>query len=189
MPSGRVLSRRVEDYPIEMRSRRRHPRPRGLGRPRSCYYSCPLSAPDSPEMHGESNPRLLELTREECVCLLASAELGRLAVNVPDWPPLIRPVSYVFDEPSKSVVFRTARGSKFHALTHAQRAAFEIDGHEPAGQTGWSVIVVGAVEEITNPAELSRLERSRLRSWVPGDAPHWMRIRATLVSGRRIGPA
>jgi nitroimidazol reductase NimA-like FMN-containing flavoprotein (pyridoxamine 5'-phosphate oxidase superfamily) len=140
-------------------------------------------------MHGESNPQLLELTREECLALLASADVGRLAVNVPDWPPLIRPVSYAFDEPSKSVVFRTGRGSKFHALTHAQRAAFEIDGHEPAGQTGWSVIVVGAVEEITNPAELSRLDQSRLRSWVAGDAHHWMRIRATSVSGRRISPS
>ena len=140
-------------------------------------------------MHADSNPQLLELTREECLRLLASADLGRLAVNAPDWPPLIRPVNYFFDEPSKSVVFRSARGSKFHALTHAQRAAFEIDGHEPAGQTGWSVIVVGAVEEITNPAEISRLERSPLRSWVSGDAPHWMRIRATSVSGRRIGPS
>jgi nitroimidazol reductase NimA-like FMN-containing flavoprotein (pyridoxamine 5'-phosphate oxidase superfamily) len=140
-------------------------------------------------VHGDSNPRLVELPREECLRLLASADLGRLAVNVPDWPPLIRPVNYIFDEPSKSVVFRSARGSKFHALTYAQRAVFEIDGHEPAGQTGWSVIVVGAVEEITNPAELSRLDRSRLRSWVPGDAPHWMRIRAAVVSGRRIGAA
>jgi uncharacterized protein len=86
------------------------------------------------------------------------------------------------------VVFRSARGSKFHALTHAQRAAFEIDGYEPAGKTGWSVIVVGAVEEITNTAELSRLERSPLHPWVPRYAPHWMRIRATSVSGRRIGP-
>jgi nitroimidazol reductase NimA-like FMN-containing flavoprotein (pyridoxamine 5'-phosphate oxidase superfamily) len=140
-------------------------------------------------MQTDSNPQLLELTRSECLRLLASADIGRLAVNAPDWPPLIRPVNYFFDEPSKSVVFRSARGSKFHALTHTQRAAFEIDGYEPVGQTGWSVIVVGPVEEITNPAELSRLGRSPLRSWASGDAPHWMRIRATSVSGRRIGPS
>ena len=130
---------------------------------------------------------LVELTREECLGLLRSASVGRVAVSTPDWLPLIRPISYVFDEPSRSVIFRSARGSKFHALTHAQRAAFEIDGYEPNSESGWSVIVVGLVEEITNATELSRLERSELRPWVPTDAPHWMRIRSTVVSGRRIG--
>ena len=70
-------------------------------------------------------PRLAELDRDECLRLLAGASLGRVAVNVPDWPPMIRPVNYIFDGPSQSVIFRSARGSKLHALTHAARAAFD----------------------------------------------------------------
>jgi nitroimidazol reductase NimA-like FMN-containing flavoprotein (pyridoxamine 5'-phosphate oxidase superfamily) len=140
-------------------------------------------------MQSDPNPHLLELERDECLRLLATSNVGRVAVNVPDWTPVIRPVNYVFDESSASVIFRSARGSKFHALVHAQRAAFEVDGVEPARQAGWSVIVVGPVEEVTNAAELTRLDRSGLRPWVPGETSHWMRIRTTVVSGRRIDPS
>jgi uncharacterized protein len=84
------------------------------------------------------------------------------------------------------VVFRSAQGSKFTASLLSGQAAFEIDGVEPEDETGWSVIVVGAVEEITNAAEVTRLERLGLRPWAPGAKPHWLRIRSTVVSGRRI---
>ena len=74
-----------------------------------------------------------------------------------------RPVHYLFDEGSQSVVFRCARGSKLLALARAARAAFEVDGEDPAGSGGWSVIVIGPVEEIAGAAEVARLERSGLR--------------------------
>jgi uncharacterized protein len=139
------------------------------------------------DVGAESISQIVELDRDECRRLLATTSLGRLAVNVPGWPPVIRPVNYVFDQSSESVVFRSAQGSKFTALLLSGRAAFEIDGLEPEDETGWSVIVVGAVEEITNAAEVSRLERLGLRPWAPGAKPHWLRIRSTVVSGRRIG--
>jgi uncharacterized protein len=131
---------------------------------------------------------LLELERDECIDLLVSSRIGRLAVSPPDWrtPPVIRPVTYVFDRGSQSVVFRTARGSKFTALLLSGQAAFEIDGVDPVSQTGWSVIVQGPVEEVKNDADLHRIERLGLSPWAPGEMPHWIRLRATLVSGRRI---
>ena len=129
---------------------------------------------------------LLELDRAECLRLLAATSVGRVAVNVPDWPPVVRPVNYVFDEPSQSVLFRSARGSKLHALLHSARAAFEIDGTEPDSRAAWSVIVVGVTEEVTRPLEIARLEHLGLKPWAPGPKPHWIRIRAGTVSGRRI---
>jgi nitroimidazol reductase NimA-like FMN-containing flavoprotein (pyridoxamine 5'-phosphate oxidase superfamily) len=118
--------------------------------------------------------------------LLGSTSFGRLAVNTGEGAPVIRPVNYVFDEPSQSVVFRTARGSKFQALLRAARAAFEIDGIDASARTGWSVIIVGVTEEVTNPIETRRLESLPLDPWAPGEKPHWVRIRAWTVSGRRI---
>ena len=111
-----------------------------------------------------------------------------MAVSPPDWhtPPVIRPVTYVFDRSSQSIVFRSARGSKFTAMLLSRQSAFEIDGIEPAAETGWSVIVQGPIEEITNSAEISRLERLELHPWAPGEKPHWVRIRANVVSGKRI---
>jgi uncharacterized protein len=132
----------------------------------------------------EPTSEMLVLTREECLALLAANSFGRLAVAMDS--PVIRPVNYVFDEPSQSVVFRTADGSKFHAMLINGNAAFEIDGIDPVSRTGWSVIINGMTEEITGAAELRRLSRLGLDTWTPGRKAHWMRIRAWTVSGRRI---
>jgi uncharacterized protein len=128
------------------------------------------------------------LERTECVELLAATKIGRLAVSPPDWrtPPVIRPVTYVFDRGSQAIVFRTARGSKFTALLLSGQAAFEIDGTDTDAQTGWSVIVHGPVEEVKNESEIHRLGRLGLQPWAPGEKPHWIRLRTTVVSGRRI---
>jgi hypothetical protein len=124
------------------------------------------------------------LSRDECLQLLAAHNFGRLAVTMET--PVIRPVNYAFDERSQSVVFRTAAGSKFHALLLQANAAFEIDGIDADARTGWSVIIIGMAEEITNPSEIRRLERLGLDHWAPGDKPYWMRIRAWTVTGRQI---
>ena len=129
---------------------------------------------------------LVELDRDERLRLLAATSLGRLAVNVEGWAPVIRPVNYVFDESSQSVVFRSGEGSKLTALVTAGEAAFEIDGVEPDARTAWSVIVTGVAEEVTNAADVHRLEQLGLHSSAPGEKPHWLRIRATVVSGRRF---
>lgn len=103
--------------------------------------------------------------------------------------PVIRPVNYLFDERSQAVVFRTAPGTKFHALLRSANAAFEIDGIDEASRTGWSVIVRGVTDEVTDRSEIQRLDGLRLESWAPGPKEHWMHIRAWTVSGRRIIPA
>jgi uncharacterized protein len=125
-----------------------------------------------------------DLSRDECLRLLAEHNFGRLAVTMET--PVIRPVNYAFDERSQSVVFRTADGSKFHALLLRANAAFEIDGIDAGARTGWSVIIIGMAEEITSPTEIRRLDRLGLEQWAPGPKPHWMRIRAWTVTGRRI---
>jgi nitroimidazol reductase NimA-like FMN-containing flavoprotein (pyridoxamine 5'-phosphate oxidase superfamily) len=143
---------------------------------------------DRSDAESQATGQLAELERDECIRLLTLTRFGRLAVSPPEWrtPPVIRPVTYVFDRSSQSIVFRSARGSKFTAMLLSGQAAFEIDGIEPAAETGWSVIVQGPIEEITNSAEISRLERLELHPWAPGEKPHWVRIRANVVSGRRI---
>jgi nitroimidazol reductase NimA-like FMN-containing flavoprotein (pyridoxamine 5'-phosphate oxidase superfamily) len=131
--------------------------------------------------------QLVELGREECLRLLAGGAFGRVAVNSAGWPPLVRPVFYVFDEPSQSVVFRSAVGSKLASLLRSERVAFEVDCVDLDERTGWSVIVVGPVEEIAGRAELERLRRSRrLATWVADASAHYMRIHTTVVSGRRL---
>ena len=130
---------------------------------------------------------MLELARPECLRLLAATSIGRVVVSVPAWDhPMIRPVNYLFDESSQSVLLRSAPGSKLHALLRSARAAFEIDGIDHTGDVGWSVIITGVCEEIADTAELRRIEALGLEPWAPGHKGHWIRIRANTVSGRRI---
>lgn len=129
---------------------------------------------------------LIELSREECIALLRSVPVGRLALSTRDGTPIIRPVNFGYDERSQSVVFRTAAGSKLHALLHSRKAAFEVDGFDAEARSGWSVIVLGAPEDVTAPAEVRRLESLGVEPWAAGEKPNWVRIRARTVSGRRI---
>jgi nitroimidazol reductase NimA-like FMN-containing flavoprotein (pyridoxamine 5'-phosphate oxidase superfamily) len=138
----------------------------------------------------QSAPRateMLDLGRPECLRLLAATGVGRIAVSSAERDhPVVRPVNYLFDTSSQSVLIRTAPGSKLHALLRSARAVFEIDGIDSAGRVGWSVILAGVTEEVTNSAELRRIKGLGLEPWAPGHKGRWIRIRATTVSGRRI---
>src|SRR5437588_9458338 len=100
--------------------------------------------------------QMLELTREECLDLLAAHTFGRLSVVMRNGSPVIRPVNYVFDRRTQSVVFRTAQGSKLHALLRAGKAAFEIDELDQAEGTGWSVIIEGVTVAVSVPSDIGR---------------------------------
>jgi len=135
----------------------------------------------------ETSTMLVELTRTECLDLLVANTFGRVVVATANSGlPMIRPVNYVFDVPSQSVVFRTGEGSKFHALVHSAQACFEIDAMDPDTVSGWSVIIVGRTEEVSHAAEIRRLEGLGLANSAAGPKSHWVRIRARTVSGRRI---
>jgi uncharacterized protein len=130
----------------------------------------------------------LEIDRAGCLRMLAGASgrIGRIALCAPGSPPVIRPVNYAFDDRTESVVFRSALGSKLRGGLSLGTAAFEIDGGDPVERTGWSVIIVGEAEKVTDPGEIERLEGFELEPWAPGIRTHWVRIRATAASGRRV---
>lgn len=130
----------------------------------------------------------VELSRAECLELLAQHNFGRVVVAAPDGSvPIVRPVNYVFDPRSQAIIFKTAAGSKLFALLHSTRAGFEIDHADPETRRGWSVIARGAAEEVRNPTEIRRLERLGVDKWAHSEGDRWIRVRTGTVSGRRIG--
>jgi nitroimidazol reductase NimA-like FMN-containing flavoprotein (pyridoxamine 5'-phosphate oxidase superfamily) len=139
----------------------------------------PAATPSAPS-------RLAELTREECLLLLGTAAVGRVVVLTTGQIPVIRPVNFVFDQRSQSVVFRCTPGTKLISLVGAARAWFEVDEIDAARGTGWSVIIAGVTEPVTQRHEIARLDRLGLHSWVAGPGAHWIRVRARVVSGRRV---
>jgi uncharacterized protein len=130
---------------------------------------------------------LVQLTRSDCLELLAATEVGRIVLTMDDIEtPLIRPVNYRFHAPSQSIVFRTGAGTKFDELVRCARALFEIDSLDPDTRTGWSVILSGVTEYVTEADEIRRLDQLGLDTWALGGRPHWIRIRTQTISGRRI---
>jgi hypothetical protein len=130
---------------------------------------------------------LTDLGRDECLRLLGASTVGRVVVVRPtEGTPVIRPVNYAFDDVSQSVVFRCIPGTKFASLMRAARAWFEIDDVDADRRSGWSVIVIGVTEVVTSPTEVRRLEAIGVESWISGDDAEWVRIRARVLSGRRV---
>ena len=64
----------------------------------------------------------------------------------------------------------------------------EIDGFDVEEHTGWSVLLKGSANEVTDEAELRELAGLPLRFWTAGAKAHWMRIDPTEVTGRRLRP-
>lgn len=126
-----------------------------------------------------------ELTIPECHALLADHHLGRLAfLDRAGVMPMIVPVNYLFHD--ERVVFRTDPGRKLIAAVHGAPVAFEVDGTDDQQQIGWSVVVRGHVEEVTDPNERDRLSSTPLVTWAPGTKSHYVRIDPRAVTGRRI---
>lgn len=124
-----------------------------------------------------------EIPRDECVALLESQVLGRVAVADFNAAPLVVPVNYALD--GETVVFRTDYGSKFRlAVLREAPVSFEIDGVDPGRRSGWSVLLQGPATELAD----KEIERLRLQPspWAPGGKTHWVRITPQSVTGRRI---
>jgi uncharacterized protein len=129
--------------------------------------------------------RLEEIPQQECVHLLASCSLGRLAVMV-DGAPEIFPVNHTLDPETGNIVFPTNNRTKLQAALHWPKVAFEVDGLDPHGLSGWSVMVLGHAEVIDTLRELAWATRSRRVPWNPMD-PVWVRLVPERITGRRIG--
>jgi uncharacterized protein len=141
-----------------------------------------VPGPEEPE--ADVAVRLQHLDRAECVRLLGSVSVGRLGLLV-DGRPEILPVTYAVD--GETVVFRTAEGT---VLTQAamQVVAFEADQIDEATHTGWSVLVQGVAQDVSDALD-TRSERLRalaLVTWAPGRRHRWFRLDAHRLTGRRL---
>lgn len=121
------------------------------------------------------------LNDDESWHLLASMSLGRL-VTVIDGQPEIFPVNYVVQQ--RSVLFRTAEGTKLLSLVMNTRVAFEADDHGLEG--GWSVIVKGHAHPLDGRAEIEQAERAQLLPWIPTVKLRYVRVDAWEIAGRRF---
>lgn len=130
-------------------------------------------------------PNLELLDRAECLRLLGSVPIGRVAFTA-DALPAIQPVNFVvYDD---RILFRTGHGSKLDAAVHNAVVAFQTDQYDPVRHTGWSVTAVGPATVITNEHQLARFALLPLRPWALGDRAHVIAVSIVILNGRRIVP-
>jgi nitroimidazol reductase NimA-like FMN-containing flavoprotein (pyridoxamine 5'-phosphate oxidase superfamily) len=123
--------------------------------------------------------------RDECLQLLRSTDVGRVAV-VDAGHPVIFPVNYAVH--GETIAFRSAEGTKFDATLKGGPVSFEIDDADRHTRVAWSVIVTGWARVATTPSQIAELEALELRSWSEHHKDNWIVIHPERISGRRIVP-
>ncbi|MHC5797492.1 pyridoxamine 5'-phosphate oxidase family protein [Lacisediminihabitans sp. FW035] len=113
--------------------------------------------------------------------LLASADLGRLAVSI-DGGVDIFPINYVVAD--RVIFFRTAPGSKLMDLTKHPIVALETDGTHHRRR--WSVVVKGSAVRLGSDEEIEASGVLSLHSLVPTEKWNYVRIIASSITGRQF---
>ena len=131
-------------------------------------------------MSDESQP-ISVLSETESWNLLSSVALGRLVTSV-DGEPAIFPVNFVVQH--RTVLFRTAEGTKLVSAAMNHEVLFEADDHGVTG--GWSVILKGTARILHSDEEINDAERAQLLPWTATVKQHYVRIRPLRITGRRF---
>ncbi|MEP6562513.1 MAG: pyridoxamine 5'-phosphate oxidase family protein [Nakamurella sp.] len=124
------------------------------------------------------------LPHDECLRRLRQAQIGRIAF-IEQGEPVILPVNHGVD--GDSVVFRSAPGAKLFAANSELPVAFEVDGFDADGRTGWSVVVRGTATIVEDQSDIARLALLGVEPWADlAERKNWVRIRGYSVSGREV---
>jgi nitroimidazol reductase NimA-like FMN-containing flavoprotein (pyridoxamine 5'-phosphate oxidase superfamily) len=128
---------------------------------------------------------LVPLSREECLTLLRSRPVGRLALVVEGRPHVI-PINFAADDDGV-VVFRTSDLSIANDASLAS-VAFEVDDIDLAAHEGWSVVVHGRGREIGDAvdAESRRLRSLAAEPWAKGPRERCYKVTPDEITGRRL---
>jgi len=116
-----------------------------------------------------------------CWDLLAEAPIGRVIFMEGDDIEVF-PVNFSLG--GRSVLFRSAPGSKLALVAARPRVAFEVDSY--TDEEAWSVILWGTAERLEFDDEIEHSGLLGLVSWTPDEKFNYVRITPDRVSGRRF---
>jgi nitroimidazol reductase NimA-like FMN-containing flavoprotein (pyridoxamine 5'-phosphate oxidase superfamily) len=123
------------------------------------------------------------LVAEQCLELLATSSLGRIAVTI-GAVPAIFPVHYQMVE--GQIVFRAGKGTNLHTASANTVVAFEVDDVDASWAGGWSVLVVGVARDVREGAEGESGLEHAAHLWDPDGGGCVITILPGFLSGRRF---
>jgi len=124
------------------------------------------------------------LSRAEAIALLETREVGRL-VYTRRALPAIRPVNYAVR--GGAVLIWTGSASSLGQAVRGAVVAFEVDEFDRVARSGWSVVVTGTAQLVTDEAQLARARLEGPTPWAPGIKEFLIRVPMTIVTGRWLG--
>jgi hypothetical protein len=127
---------------------------------------------------------LTELAEDECLELLASKQVGRVAYVDEDGPVTV-PVNYVVHD--GLVLFRTSPHTSLGRHMHDTPVAFEADEIDDVTESGWSVLVRGRAAYV-DVDDLPTSTSSRPAPWPQGVRTLHVQVRPQAITGRRLLP-
>jgi len=122
-----------------------------------------------------------QLSEADSWSRLSGITLGRLATSV-DGQPDIFPVNFVVQR--KTILIRTAEGTKLAAAVVNQRVAFEADEHDV--EAGWSVVVKGHARVLSGSDAIADAESAQVLPWTATPKQRFIRIVPTQITGRQF---
>ncbi len=132
------------------------------------------------DMDGITTP-ITELTDAESWDFLKSVSLGRLVTTVGGWTEIF-PVNFVVQH--KTLLFRTAEGTKLLTTVLNEHVVFEADDHNVVG--GWSVVLRGTAQLLTTSVEVDDARHAGLYPWIATQKLRFVRITPDTLTGRRF---
>src|SRR5246127_5633992 len=123
------------------------------------------------------------LSGDDCWSFLSGVSLGRLVTYMGGRPEIF-PVNFATRR--RTVLFRTAQGTKLYSAVMGDWMAFEADYHDPSLSYGWSVIIKGRAHLLSANADILDAEQAPLRSWIATLKPIYVRVVAMEITGRRF---
>ncbi|MDX2709343.1 pyridoxamine 5'-phosphate oxidase family protein [Streptomyces sp. PA03-6a] len=154
------------------------------------YEELALGSREAPPGRGgpAARPVLQRLSQQECWERLGTHGIGRVAhppePDTGDEPPVLVPVNFLVD--GRTVVYRTDPAGAA-AVASGTKLAFETDHVDEASRVGWSVLVAGTADRITDAAVVESLaRRPGAEPWPGGTRELWIRVVPREVSGRAI---
>lgn len=127
--------------------------------------------------------KVVELDRAESLSLLAAKKVGRLGF-VHDGVPAILPMTFA-STPERLLIRTLAYGAAARAV--GSEVAFEIDDIDDFLEAGWSVVVTGTAELLTE-SQLAAVADDAPQPWAEGPRTLVIGVPLDRVTGRRLIP-
>ncbi|MDT0448562.1 pyridoxamine 5'-phosphate oxidase family protein [Streptomyces hesseae] len=130
-----------------------------------------------------TSPVLAQLSEDDCWRRLGTHGIGRIGLTTGP-APVVLPVNFLVD--GRTIVYRTESGGTA-AAADGGPLAFEADHIDAHASRGWSVLITGTAEHITDPGTVEALAtRPGAQPWAGGKRDLWIRVRPGHVTGRTI---